>query len=549
VRSTFLRVLAGAVLLQAAVAAASERQLQIAPAKPAPHGEKRLALIIGNAAYKTAPLRNPVNDARAIAKALASSGFRVTVLEDATQATMFRAIRRFGDDLQSGGVGLFYYAGHGMQVRGKNYLLPVNADMEREDEVEFQAIDANVVLSKMDSAKNSLNIMVLDACRNNPFARSFRSSAQGLAQMEAPSGTLIAFATAPGSVAADGDGSNGLYTKHLLDHIGRPGLPVEQLFKQVRIGVTKETSDRQVPWESSSLKGDFFFIAPDASQQTEAQRQDTERRIASAVKDEREKLAAERAAMERVIREMLAKQRAELEQEIRRAGGKIPVAAPAAPATPATPAAAAPAPVQTASAAPTALAGFNDSRYPTIGDYWEYTYKDTMTRATRPMRFEVVGVSKEGILDKTESKGIPLTRVYSDGPDLFFTDGGDTWHFAPYLLAFQPDVASQRWGKLYPLNDSVCRTLFSCLYEGKVAGRERVATPAGTFEATKVVIDFQAGSPSGSRAPILRQATFWYSETAKRVVKSTLRTLSGGGFVTQPDYDLELQSYQVNVAP
>src|SRR6185295_11482083 len=157
-------------------------------------------------------------------------------------------------------VGLFYYAGHGMQVRGANYLIPVNADIEREDEVQFQAVDANAVLSKMDSAKNALNIMILDACRNNPFARSYRSGAKGLAQMDAPSGTLISFATAPGSVASDGTGKNGLYTEHFLKAMHSPGMPIEQVFKQVRIGVTRATKDQQIPWESSSLKGDFSFV-------------------------------------------------------------------------------------------------------------------------------------------------------------------------------------------------------------------------------------------------------------------------------------------------
>jgi uncharacterized caspase-like protein len=147
-----------------------------------------VALVIGNSGYKAAPLRNPVNDARAMARVLAETGFAVTLIEDATQAGMRRAIRTFGDELARGGVGLFFYAGHGMQVRGKNFLIPVNADIQREDEVEDQAVDANLVLSKMDTARNTLNVMILDACRNNPFQRSFRSGAQGLAQMDAPSG-------------------------------------------------------------------------------------------------------------------------------------------------------------------------------------------------------------------------------------------------------------------------------------------------------------------------------------------------------------------------
>jgi hypothetical protein len=226
----------------------------------APTPEKRHALVVGNAHYAHGTLKNPLNDARALARELASSGFEVLLVEDGTQAGMQRAIRRLGDRLREGGVGLFYYAGHGLQVKGRNYLLPVDADVDREYEVEFNAIDVNRVLAMMDAAKNPLNIVILDACRTDPFARSLRLGAAGLAPMDAPTGTFIAFATAPGGAASDGDsGVNGTYTKHLLARIGTPGLPIEQLFKRVRVGVIDETGGQQTPWESSSLRGEFSF--------------------------------------------------------------------------------------------------------------------------------------------------------------------------------------------------------------------------------------------------------------------------------------------------
>jgi formylglycine-generating enzyme required for sulfatase activity len=156
-------------------------------------------------------------------------------------------------------VGLFYYAGHGMQVRGANYLIPVGMDISSEDEVPVQGLDVNAVLGKMDTAKNRVNLLILDACRNNPFARSFRSASRGLTQMEAPSGSFVAFATAPGSTASDGEGQNGLYTQHLLKALQQRGLNVEQVFKQVRISVKKASRDQQVPWDSSSLTGEFYF--------------------------------------------------------------------------------------------------------------------------------------------------------------------------------------------------------------------------------------------------------------------------------------------------
>lgn len=225
--------------------------------------ESRLALVIGNSAYETAPLRNPRNDARDMAEALRDLGFEVMLETDVDEPQMYRAVRAFGRELERrGGVGLFYYAGHGMQVRGRNYLIPIGADIRAEDEVPYQGVDAGLVLSKMDTADNRLNIVILDACRNNPFARSFRSAEQGLARMEAPSGTLLAYATAPGRLAVDGQGRNSPYTEHLLEVLRTPGLAVEQAFKRVREGVMAATDGEQIPWESSSLVGEFYFEPP-----------------------------------------------------------------------------------------------------------------------------------------------------------------------------------------------------------------------------------------------------------------------------------------------
>ncbi|MBU1040945.1 MAG: SUMF1/EgtB/PvdO family nonheme iron enzyme [Proteobacteria bacterium] len=225
----------------------------------APQRERRVALIIGNSAYKDAPLKNPVNDARDMAAALKKLGFEATLLTDATMQQMESAVREFGLKLRQGGMGLFYYAGHGVQVGGNNYLVPVKAVIQSESDVKYGCLDAGLVLGKMEDAGNGLNLIILDACRNNPFARSFRSAEQGLAKMDAPTGSLIAYATSPGKTAADGDGKNGLYTKHLLKNIATPGLSVEDLFKRVRQGVAGDSARKQVPWEASSLIGQFSF--------------------------------------------------------------------------------------------------------------------------------------------------------------------------------------------------------------------------------------------------------------------------------------------------
>lgn len=235
------------------------QQRDIKPQNSSSNSEKRVALVIGNSAYTDAPLKNPVNDARDMAQALAALGFEVIHKENLNQNDMKRAIREFGSKIRNGGVGLFYYAGHGVAVKGINYLVPVDAQVESEEEVEYECVDAGFVLAQMESARNRLNIVIMDACRNNPFARSFRSASRGLAVMDAPSGTLIAYATAPGSVASDGNDRNGLYTQELLKFMQTPGVSIEELFKQVRISVRKLTDGKQTPWEASSLTGDFYF--------------------------------------------------------------------------------------------------------------------------------------------------------------------------------------------------------------------------------------------------------------------------------------------------
>lgn len=248
-----LRLLLAFALSSAMFAHAAEpgRNLGAVPA------EKKVALVIGNGAYPGVPLKNPANDARDMAAALRTLGFEVIERTNVTQKEMNRAITQFGAKLTAGSVALFFYAGHGIQVKGKNYLLPVDAQIDSEASVRAETVDVDTLLDQLTASP--LNIVILDACRNNPFERRFRGVGGGLAQMEAPKGTLIAYATSPGKVASDGDGKNGLYTQELLKVIRTPGLEVEKAFKRVRANVARTTRDNQIPWESSSLTGDFFF--------------------------------------------------------------------------------------------------------------------------------------------------------------------------------------------------------------------------------------------------------------------------------------------------
>jgi len=221
--------------------------------------EQRLALVIGNSKYKEAPLANPANDARAMAVKLKQLGFKVIERENASLEEMRKSVRDFGNQLSMSDVGLFYYAGHGIQSNGVNYLIPVDADIQDETELTSRAFTAGEVLEKMDAAKNRINIVILDACRNNPLQRKVRSATKGLAPMEQGSGTIIAFATKPGATSADGEGSHGLYTEQLLDTLSQPGLSVEEVFKSVRMEVSQKSGGEQIPWENSSLLGEFYF--------------------------------------------------------------------------------------------------------------------------------------------------------------------------------------------------------------------------------------------------------------------------------------------------
>src|SRR5215831_13987739 len=242
------------------------------PARPAlaQPSEGRIALVIGNGAYRNAPLKNPVNDAGAMAERLKQLGFTVMLHENTTFTQLIEAMREFSVKAASNAVRLVFYAGHGIQSKGRNYLVPIDADVQSEDEISTKSADIGELLDRLGTIKHGINIVILDACRINPFSAGvivgpdgrrirFRgATAPGLAPVEAPVGTLVAFSTAPNGVALDGANENhSIYAKHLLANLATPGVAIEQLFKRVRIGVIEETQRVQVPWESSSLTADF----------------------------------------------------------------------------------------------------------------------------------------------------------------------------------------------------------------------------------------------------------------------------------------------------
>jgi tetratricopeptide (TPR) repeat protein len=229
--------------------------------------EKRFALVIGNSHYpkEIGVLKNPVNDATDVANELRASNFEVELITDATYGQMRAAMLKFKERVDAGDrnktVSLFYYAGHGLQHEDENYLVPVDASIEYEDDIARYCFAVQrMILSNMERSNSRMNIVILDACRNNPFPALTRSvGQQGLGEMKRARGSFIAYATAPGSVASDGSGRNGLYTQELLKAMRKPGLTIEQVFKEVRAGVLRLSGDKQNTWDSSNIVGDFFF--------------------------------------------------------------------------------------------------------------------------------------------------------------------------------------------------------------------------------------------------------------------------------------------------
>jgi formylglycine-generating enzyme required for sulfatase activity len=232
--------------------------------------ERRVALVIGNGAYgpTIGPLNNPANDARDMAAALQAVGFEVTLKLDADRDQMRRALIDFGRSLREGGVGLFYFSGHAIQLDGSNYMIPLGAQVYDEDLIEVETVELNDVLARMGGADNRLNIVILDACRNNPFKGIFRAPMRGLAQTLAPTGTFIAYAAAPAALARDGTAGsrNSPYTEALLMAMQEPGLRLEDVFKRVRRDVLATTKGSQTPWTGSSITGDFYFRLPQPTQ-------------------------------------------------------------------------------------------------------------------------------------------------------------------------------------------------------------------------------------------------------------------------------------------
>lgn len=420
------------------------------------------ALIIGNSRYRQSPLKNPVNDAKGLADVLKSTGFDVTLGLELTQADMSEAIRAYVATLvKSRAVGLFYFAGHGVQLAWRNYLVPVDARIDNVEQVRQRAIDVNTLVEGIRKAGNPMNMIVLDACRDNPFDAQAGVEQRGLSQLDAPPGTLLAYATAPGNTAHDGEGANGLYTENLLREIKVPEAKVEDVFKRVRLSVRRRSNGQQIPWESTSLEEDFWFIPPKVLKKIAEEEAEREFKAELAVW-EKAQGATELAPVEDYLRRYPSGKFAELAQlkldQVLARQGEKKIAIVSAPENP-----------YTKGAART------DTAY-RPGNSYSYRYVDVLTRLEEGQyTLRVTDLTDDDVIF---NKGHTVTDLLGN----YRKWGIDIWsgnQTVPLDFAI-----GKRWQtRFHQIRDNVDSIVD---LELRVAAREEITLPAGTFNAFRV---------------------------------------------------------------
>ncbi len=482
--------------------------------------EQRVALVIGNAAYRVDPLDNAVNDARLVASSLKQASFDVTLAENLDRRSLQGALRAFGERLTDNSVAVLYYAGHGLQLRDRNYLIPVDAEIRSEDEIALAGIDIAFVLGRMSAARSRVNIVILDACRNNPFASSTGKSqhtAQGLAQMDAPVGTLLAYATAPGKLAADGLGGvndkNGLYAQQLARQLLQPGLPVEHVFKRVREAVVRASREAQVPWESSSLQGEFAFVPGTAVAREGAEDVEAAAELAfwNSVQG-----TARADDLRAYLRQYPNGRFAALAQS------RLDAAAPA---------------VQVASAAK------DNTKLPRVGDSWRYRVQDQFRLGDLFVTAKVEEVSERGIAESRTTSAdstprgarVALAPSFNAAQDAALAPA----EFSPYLQAAGLIGPALRGADLSQQIEQATVPL-----RASVEGIEEVQVAAGTWRAQKVVLRGQAQSRGAAKSGlVVTEHRLWYASEVKRVIKHEIVTTVGG--VLLQSTSVELVEYSV----
>ncbi|MCF8179524.1 MAG: caspase family protein [Sulfuritalea sp.] len=528
------------------------------PAKAAADGnakkDARVAVVIGNSNYPSGKLANPRSDAAAMATALRQLGFDVDLVFDTTRTDMEGAFRRLAAKSDNAAVTAVFYAGHGIQVNGSNYLVPIDANPRSERDLKRNVVRLDDVIDDMEPAR--IKLVFFDACRDNPLSRSFnRGGARGLAPPVEATGTLISFATKHGNTAADGDGKHSPYTQALLAALEKPrGVEIEQLLRSVQQGVKHATNGQQEPWRYGSLDGDFYFQPGDsAADIAKAQQEAVDRAVSEAVKVANEKAAKEMAdmlaVMEKKLKDALAKQNAALQAErqawiaanasaMRLAMASKPASVIAEkpsivaeksavvmekPSAAAAPASAVPA-IKIAALPPspptgpaTVPAKVLDALGVTPGDEWDYVAKDIFGRKQQLTGRVKAVVAGTGVLEEFAVAGKPVAEWVLDGqPRLVGLPMDAIFLFAPNWNGESEDIDL--------LNSAACLTIdhaTGCAAAWmRVAGNERITVPAGSFDTRKLEIRVLGSSDWGTAT---LDVTVWYADDLKRVVRQTIR--------------------------
>ena len=440
------------------------------------------ALVIGNSAYSNVPLLvNPGNDARAIAAVLGEAGFSVTTVLDAPRARMQEAIRAHVQGLAARkSVGLFYYAGHGVQLAWRNFLLPVDAAIEKLEDIPSQCVDVSDVIDGIKRAANPMNVIILDACRENPFG-TVRVEQKGLSQMDAPPGTLLAYSTAPGNLAADGVGTNGLYTGNLLREMRVREAKIEDVFKRVRLGVRLASKGAQIPWESTSLEEDFYFLPPEQLRKL-SQAQEEQLFVEERELFERARQAREVAGFEEYVRRYPSGRFVELAQllldrELAAKGEKPVEIAPS-------------------QGNPNTLGSARADTHFKVGDYYAYRVHDLRLGTERMGRQTVTSITDQEV---QFNQG----RIILDplGNSILLGDGR---RFTPRQDLPLEYVVGKRWTTRFDLLTMGGGTVE---LNYRIAARESITVPAGTFDCFR--IEGRGLNTSPFRPPIESALTFW----------------------------------------